>query len=197
MKPRILCLTLVVGSVFTATAVAGPWRKGVRPNPEPTRRPLVFSGGGADGPGFSDNFDSYANGSQIIGQGGWVSWGNLAVPPPYINNNATGLTSNAHASNGANSCRYALANAALVPPTDQTDMVHMFNVNGGQWVYKLKTFISSTSVATTAPYVILLRSYDPTSAGAPQDHWSVQVHWDKLTNLVVDDNWMVGASRSR
>jgi hypothetical protein len=29
---------------------------------------------GTRGPGFADSFDTYANGSNIYGQGGWEAW---------------------------------------------------------------------------------------------------------------------------
>ena len=73
---------------------------------------------------WSDNFDSYATGSQLIGQGGWEGWDN--------NPAAGALTSSAQALSAPNS-------AAIV---GATDLVHQYSgYTSGQWVYTARQFI--------------------------------------------------------
>ncbi len=67
---------------------------------------------------WTDNFDSYATGSQLIGQGGWEGWDN--------NPAAGALTSSAQALSAPNS-------AAIL---GATDLVHQYSgYTSGQWVY--------------------------------------------------------------
>ena len=67
---------------------------------------------------WSDNFDSYATGSQLHGQGGWKGWDN--------NPAAGALTSSAQARSAPNS-------AAIV---GASDLVHQYSgYTSGQWVY--------------------------------------------------------------
>ena len=180
-----LAMTLAIaaagGGGVVMPVLGGPWRPGMRQAARPASgtRGLPGGSGGADGPGWSDNFDSYANGSQLIGQGGWEGW------PGYVNNNPTAFASTTHASSAPNGCRVALANPSANPPTDQSDFVHTYNVTGGHWVYRIKTFMPSTAIATTSTYFILLNTY----VGATSTFdWSVQLHFDKLTGLVQADN---------
>jgi hypothetical protein len=172
-KERIMTRYSIVG-LAAIVAMAGaaqghPYRPGTKhaAAARPPRLPQPPSNP-TDGPGWSDNFDSYTNGAQLIGQGGWEGW------PGYANNNPTGFASNAHAASAPNSLRLALADPTATPPTDQSDFVHRYTISGGHWAYKIKTYMPSTAVATTAPYFILLCGY-------PTFDWSVQVHFDKNT----------------
>jgi hypothetical protein len=139
--------------------------------------PIFPGGGGTDGPGWSDNFDSYATGSQLLGQGGFSGWVN------YPANNPTALISNAVALSTPNSCRLALANPGASPATDQTDLVRQYTITGGHWVFRVNTYMPSSAVATgtnPAPYFMLLNSY-------PAASWSVQVHFEKNLGRVLAD----------
>src|SRR5262249_2956395 len=141
---RVFCVVLAAGSLLSATSMAAPWRPGMRTSPRHVPHPT--SPGGSDGPGWSDNFNSYANGSQLIGQGGWEGW------PGYANNNPTAFGDNAQSSSPPISCRLALADPTASPPTDQSDFVHTYAITGGHWQYRIKSFYPSTATNTTSPY---------------------------------------------
>ncbi len=103
---------------------------------------------------FEDNFESYAAGSQMHGQNGWHGWnGDAAAGAPC---------SDAFAYSGNNS----------VEIISTADLVHQFDVSGGQWVYSTMMYIPSGSTGTT--YFILLNTY---SDNGTQD-WSVQTLFD-------------------
>ncbi|MCO5242551.1 MAG: immune inhibitor A [Anaerolineae bacterium] len=73
---------------------------------------------------WSDNFDSYATGSQLIGQGGWEGWDGSAA--------AGALTSNAQALSAPNSADILGA----------TDLVHQYSgYTSGKWVYTAMQYI--------------------------------------------------------
>ena len=65
---------------------------------------------------FFDDFESYAPGSAIHGQGGWTGWDNTA--------SAGAPASDAFAYSGAISVE-------IVP---SADLVHIFDITGGKWV---------------------------------------------------------------
>ncbi len=114
---------------------------------------------------WSDNFDSYATGSQMHGQGGWKGW---------FNDPAAGaLTSSAQARSAPNS----------VDILGASDLVHEYSgYTTGQWTYTAWQFVPDNT--TGASYFILLNSYD--DAGAT-NNWSVQVQFDSAQNLVIND----------
>ena len=113
---------------------------------------------------WSDNFDGYANATQLHGVGGWKGWDN--VP------GAGALVTNAQSSSAPHS----------VAITGASDLVHTYSgANSGLWAYTGQVFIPSNFTGTT--YFILLNIYN--DAG-PYD-WSVQVHFDALTNTAFDD----------
>lgn len=114
---------------------------------------------------WSDNFDSYATGSQMHGQGGWKGW---------FNDPAAGaLTSSAQARSAPNS----------VDIFGASDLVHEYSgYTAGQWTYTAWQFVPDNT--TGASYFILLNSYD--DAGAT-NNWSVQVQFDSAQTLVIND----------
>ena len=63
-------IAVLAGAALCASASAKPWPQGAQPVKAKTTRTLM----GPEGPGFSDNFDSYAAGSQLAPQGGWQLW---------------------------------------------------------------------------------------------------------------------------
>jgi hypothetical protein len=114
---------------------------------------------------FFDNFDAYADGSQMHGQGGWKGWDNNAA--------AGALVSTAQAASLPNS----------VEITGASDLVHEFSgATSGAWVFSAKQYIPSEATGIT--YNILLNVYND---GGPYD-WSVQDAFDLDTGIVVADN---------
>ncbi len=113
---------------------------------------------------WSDNFNSYAAGSQMIGQGGWTGWDN---------NPAVGaLVSNALSRSNPNS----------VAITGATDLVHTYaGYTSGRAVYTAWQYIPNNFAGTT--YFILMNQY---IAGGAQT-WSVQVRFQSATGTVVSD----------
>jgi hypothetical protein len=102
---------------------------------------------------FSDNFDTYANGSTIAGQGGWETWdNNPAADTTVVNTQSFSAPNSLNVTGGA-------------------DIVHRFTgVNSGIWYVRTRTFIPSTQ--TGEAWFILLNQYAPS---APDNNWSVQV----------------------
>lgn len=118
--------------------------------------------------GWADNFDTYANGTNLHNVGGWVGWDNTA--------GATGFVSNAQAHSGANS----------VAITNTSDLTRPYTtVNGGYWRYRTRVYIPSSAGSTGFTYFILLNNYNPAS---PTTHsWSAQLKFDLAANTVDDD----------
>jgi len=114
---------------------------------------------------WSDNYDSYATGSQLHGQGGWKGW---------FNDPAAGaLTSAAQAHSAPNS-------AAIV---GASDLVHEYSgYTSGQWIYTAWQYVPAGFSGIT--YFILLNSYDD---GGLNLNWSTQVNFDSALGQVVND----------
>ncbi len=113
---------------------------------------------------WSDNFDSYATGSQLHGQGGWKGWDN--------NPAAGALTSSAQARSAPNS-------AAIV---GASDLVHEYSgYTSGQWVYTAWQYVPTNF--TGQSYFILLNTY----SDGGTNNWSTQLCFDASAGLVKDD----------
>ncbi|MBE0411118.1 MAG: hypothetical protein IBX69_15460 [Anaerolineales bacterium] len=111
---------------------------------------------------WMDNFDSYATGSQLHGQGGWKGW--------FNDPSAGALTSDAQANSAPNS-------AAIL---GASDLVHEYDgYTSGAWVYKAMQFVPNDFVGQS--YFILLNSYDDAGSNL---NWSVQVLFNGDTNQV-------------
>ncbi len=124
-----------------------------------------------EGANWSDNFDSYATGSQLHGQGGWKGWFNDPT--------AGALTSSAQARSTPNS-------AAIL---GASDLVHEYGETDGQWVYTAWQYVPSNF--TGQSYFILLNQYN--DAGTTLN-WSTQVMFDGATNQVVNDGGVSGGT---
>lgn len=112
--------------------------------------------------GWSDNFDSYATGSSLHGQGGWKGWFNDPAGTAY--------TSSAHALSTPNSVNISAA----------ADLVHEYSgYTAGEWVYTAWQYIPTGF--TGESYFILMNQYN--DAGTTLN-WSVQVSFSSGTNLV-------------
>jgi hypothetical protein len=112
---------------------------------------------------WSDNFDSYATGSQLHGQGGWKGW--------FNDPNAGAFTSGAQFASAPNS-------ADIV---GGTDLVREYTANGGLWRYSGSMYLPTGFTGST--YMILMSNYN--DAGTNM-HWSVQMLMNGTTNQVTD-----------
>ncbi|MFM9996206.1 MAG: hypothetical protein ACKVU4_10435 [Phycisphaerales bacterium] len=188
--------TTSVAAALAVVGLAGMCLAGPTTNPKNVRtkaapraaQPALppVGGMGPDDPGFTENFDGYAAGSSLVGQGPWIAWnvpiGAYPFPP-------TAGISNAQAASGLNSMHLWDANTAGVPATNETDAVKVFSPmpQGGKWIASIKTYVSSS--ATGQAYFILNDNYDPNLAGTDQAHWSVQVELDANLNTVASQ-WL-------
>jgi len=123
---------------------------------------LVFGVGSmATGQVFSEDFEAYAAGSEIHGQGGWKGWDNTA--------SAGAPTSGVYFYSGAISVEIGGA----------TDLVHEFDITGGRWVMKVMQYIPSGT--TGENFFILLNTYNDGGAG---NDWSVQWNMNLATGTI-------------
>ncbi len=109
-----------------------------------------------EGPSFTENFDSYAAGSNIAGQGGWEIW---------YTGGANAPVDNAQAASAPNSLR-------LVPTAD---IVQRFTISDGRWIFRIKTYVPSTLTPGSGAFVIMLNQY------SGPDNWSLQVALNDVT----------------
>ncbi len=104
-----------------------------------------------------DDFDSYATGSQVVGQGGWEEWGP----------GAGALTSAAQALSAPNS----------IDVFGAADLVHQYSGSTeGQWTYTAWSYVPENYVGES--YFILLNTFGTTN------NWSVQVRFDSALSVV-------------
>jgi hypothetical protein len=121
---------------------------------------------------WMDNFDSYATGSQLHGQGGWKGW--------FNDPSGGALTSDAQANSAPNS-------AAIL---GASDLVHeYFGYTSGAWVYKAMQFVPYGFVGQS--YFILLNSYNDAGSNL---NWSVQILFNGTTNMVINDGGASGGT---
>ncbi len=121
---------------------------------------LIVPAASAD---WSDNFDSYALGSGLIGQGGWDGWGGAAAADAFV----TDVQS------------YSAPHSLESLPT--TDIVQEFTETTGEWVMTAWCYIPTGS--TGKQYFIMLNTYS--SPSGPYN-WSVQVEYDSDGGTVTD-----------
>jgi len=169
----VLCLApLLLAGVARAAATG---EIGGSPSPaEPPAPPPTMGGGlvlaaveGDDAPLapeailWSDNFDSYATGSQLHGQGGWKGWDNSPA--------GGALASGAQFATAPNSAEIVGA----------SDLVHEYSgATSGPFAYIAWQYVPSSM--TGVSYFILLNTYND---GGPYN-WSVQVEFDGALNQV-------------
>jgi hypothetical protein len=121
-----------------------------------------------------DDFESYAPGSNLAGQGGWVGWMN--------NPNAGALVST----------NFAFSGSQSVNITGNSDLVQtFFGATNGLWVFSVRQYIPSTSTGTT--YVVLMNTYRP-PYGTTDLNWSVQIQNNMVTGQIISD---LGGSATR
>lgn len=124
-----------------------------------------------------DNFDSYANGSGIIGQGGWEGWDGNSTWDAYVTNFVS---------------RSGPHSLGITP---SSDVIQQFSgYTSGLLSFEFWQYIPST--ATGEQYIILLDAY---AHGGP-NHWAVQLSYangvvesqfDYLTLPLVFDAWVL------
>ncbi|HUT45632.1 MAG TPA: PA14 domain-containing protein, partial [Sedimentisphaerales bacterium] len=126
---------------------------------------------------FEEDFESYAAGSDLHGQGGWKGWGNdVAWGAP---------ASDAFAVSGLNS----------VEVIGTADLVHEFDLAGGMLEFSAMQYIPSGTTGTS--YFILLNTY---SDDGSNNDWSVQTifdlaagtiaFWGGETTTILYDQWV-------
>ncbi len=112
-----------------------------------------------------ENFDTYANGSQIHGQGGWQGWDNSAAAGALVSRAASFSAPHSIAITGA------------------SDLVHRYSgYSSGVWVYSVRQYIPA-SVTTGTSYFILLNTYNDRG---PYD-WSVQTAFNLQAGTVSEE----------
>ena len=101
---------------------------------------------------FADNFDSYASGAGIIGQGGWEGWDANPAADAMVTTLQSFSSPNSLAVSGG------------------ADVVHQFvAASGGTWYAKVQTYVPSSQ--TGELFFIILDQY---AHGGPY-HWAVQI----------------------
>lgn len=122
--------------------------------------PPEGEGGGTE---FWENFDSYAEGSDMHGQGGWKGWDN--------NPGAGALVTSA----------FSYSSPHSVDINGGSDLVHEFSgFTTGMWVLTAWTYVPS---GTPQSYLIALNTYND---GGPYN-WSMQVFFDAGAGVVVSE----------
>ena len=112
---------------------------------------------------FMDDFESYAAGSALHGQGGWKGWDN---DPAW-----GAPASNVQASSGSISAEIA----------GNADLVHEFGLAGG--ILELSAMQYVPTGATGQSFFLLLNTYND---GGPYD-WSVQLNCDLAAGIITSD----------
>ncbi|MBN2586882.1 MAG: hypothetical protein JXA64_04010 [Candidatus Fermentibacteraceae bacterium] len=110
---------------------------------------------------WSDNFDSYALGSGLHGQGGWEGWQGDPGPDAYVTDDQA----------------YSTPHSAAIIPT--SDIVQPFAETGGTWTMTAWCYVPSGS--TGDQYFIMLNQYYPAT-----NNWSVQIQFDSDAGNVID-----------
>lgn len=119
---------------------------------------------------WSEDFDSYASGSQMHGQGGWSGWDNNPAAGALVSNT------------------FQRSNPNSVAITGPTDLVHEYSgYTSGRAVYTAWQYIPSGFTGTT--YFIMMNQYN-VAPGAKG--WAVQVHFEATGRVVsdFDGNWL-------
>jgi len=122
--------------------------------------------GAATAQPFSDDFESYASGSDIVGQGPWEVW---------YSGGSHATISNERAASGTKSMRLEAF----------SDIVKRFDVSSGRWRFGVKVYVPSDATGSTRElYVILMNGY----GGGGADNWSVQTRFG-LDDLTIESQF--------
>ena len=112
---------------------------------------------------FMDDFEAYAAGSALHGQGGWKGWDNDPTWTAYV--------SSAQANSGSQSAEIAGA----------ADLVHEFGLAGGLLELTAMQYVPTGSTGNS--FFLLLNTYND---GGPYD-WSVQLNCDLAGGTITSD----------
>ncbi|MGK0220149.1 MAG: hypothetical protein ACI9HE_003657 [Planctomycetota bacterium] len=113
---------------------------------------------------WQDDFDSYAAGSAIEGQGGWMNWAGAA------SNQTINTVSSNFAHSGSKSVRIDTG----------SDTVQPFNLTSGKWVVTAHMYIPTGFDGVTM--FIMLNTF-ATPAGPY--NWSQEVHYDAQADTIL------------
>jgi hypothetical protein len=128
----------------------------------------IFADGfdGADTGGFSENFDSYAAGSNVHGQGGWKGWANDASAGATVVDTQSTSTPNS------------------IEIATTSDLVHEFSdYTSGAWTITAKQFVPVGF--TGQSYFIFQNVYSDTDTSVIS--WSTQVIFDGGAGTVANE----------
>jgi hypothetical protein len=110
---------------------------------------------------WEDNFDSYALGSSMHGQGGWKGWNNDPLWTAYV------------------TADQALSSPHSVDIVADADLVHEYvGATSGQWTYTTWQFIPDDFMGLS--YFILLSDYSDGGTNT----WAVQLRFDADMGIV-------------
>ncbi len=112
---------------------------------------------------WEDNFDSYANGSGLHGQGNWEGWNNDPAFDAYVTD------------------IYSYSSPHSVAISTTSDIVQPFSETSGEWIMTSWHYVPSSS--TGQQYWILCNTY-PTSYN---EDWSLQMNLDSDAGTVSAD----------
>ena len=115
-------------------------------------------------PVFVEDFEAYAAGSALHGQGGWKGWDNT----PGAGAPASDLV--------------AFSGAISAEIGGDADLVHEFDVTDGKWVFSVMQYIPSGT--TGQNWFILLNQYSDAGSGGPDKDWSLQYVFDLAAGTV-------------
>lgn len=121
---------------------------------------------------WSDDFDSYATGSALHGQGGWEAWDNNPATTAYV--------TDAQARSTPNSVDIAWFGGV------SADIVQQFtDINTGEWI--LTTYQYVPSDMSGSSFYILMNDYQH---GGPHNtpDWSLQLRSSASEGIIVDYN---------
>ncbi len=160
MKKRVPSCTLGILLVFALSAAQSYGGTAPAGGGDPGVLPADLNLGADE---FWENFDSYVDGSEMHGQGGWKGWDN---------NPAFGaLVTSAFSHSSPHS----------VDITGSSDLVHEFaGFTSGQWVLTAWVYVPA---GTPLSYILALNTY---ADGGPYN-WSTQVFFDAMSGVVVSD----------
>lgn len=122
---------------------------------------LIVPAASAD---WSDNFDSYALGSGLHGQGGWEGWEGDPAWDAFV----TDIQA------------YTAPHSLACIPT--TDIVQEFAETSGEWTMTGYMYIPTGS--TGEQYFIMLNTYDGSTSTFD---WSIEVQFDSDAGTVTDN----------
>lgn len=125
---------------------------------------------------FTDNFNSYALGSAINGQGGWHNWDGATGAPSFIEDNTTGFArSGRSVSIDSTAPSYALT----------SDLVHEFvGFTAGTGKHTMRAYTYGDTATTTEKwFFIVMNTYSTTGPY----NWSVQVTFDPIAGIYNGD----------